>query len=232
MLHVSDEDIELKLIDFYNKHFPDLIITSRIKNSLFPHFKSFLNDLRNKKMDELLDLNDYYEIEEFLFDEKMLSFIKERQPNISPVPKDVVDSVKDYFADNDSLSYYLPVAIYRHSNHPDDNYLYMVIGHKYSGEYACWSSWNQSVGSLNFGTYGLSSFSDAEDVLRTKFNDITNDLDKYGMLATKCDLIHPETKSEEISSEPVVKESNITDLSNKLDDSKIIVMPQRKKGGR
>lgn len=78
------------------------------------------------------------------------------------VPEEVKENVKSYF--EKKLPYYSVLTVSRHSDHPDDDYLYHVIGQHRNGSYACWTSWNQITGSLNFGHYGLESKEEAETV--------------------------------------------------------------------
>lgn len=74
--------------------------------------------------------------------------------NLTPVPQGVKENVISYLAKN--LPQYEMVNVLRKSNHPDDDYLYMVIAkHITNDTYATWTSWNQSTKSLNNGHYGL-----------------------------------------------------------------------------
>ena len=115
-------------------------------------------------------------------------FIEKRQPNITPISKDVFDKLQKYLEQSSSLSDYRILHIYRKSNYMEDDYLYSVIGYNMkSGTYACWSSWNNITESLNHGHYGLLSENDAVKILKEQFNDITGDLEKYGLLSNEYD---------------------------------------------
>ena len=91
-----------------------------------------------------------------------------------PVPQEVKENVKKYLEKN-NLGELLDVM--RHSDHPDDNYLYHVIARKpnvnkyfHNGDwnYSMWTCWNEDVQSLNYGHYDLESEEDARE-LHKKF---------------------------------------------------------------
>lgn len=85
------------------------------------------------------------------------------------IDQSVVEHVSNYFTDkNNSLTAYELVDVVHKSNHPEDDYLYMVVAKK-GDEYAVWTSWNDTMQSLNFGHYGLAKES-VEDVLNEYFN--------------------------------------------------------------
>ena len=95
--------------------------------------------------------------------------------NNSPVPSEVVEHVREYLLEN--LPRYELLKVVRHSDHPDDDYLYMVSAKKKNDdEYAVWTSWNESVRSLNFGHYGLISESVCEEVFKEFFHRISGPL--------------------------------------------------------
>lgn len=80
-------------------------------------------------------------------------------------PNSVIENVKKYF--EKYLPHYEVVQVMRKSAHPLDDYLYMVIARHTNypelkrqyggGEYACWTCWNESTQSLNYGHYDLES---------------------------------------------------------------------------
>jgi len=82
------------------------------------------------------------------------------------VSNQVIENVKNYLKEN--LPKYTVVEVTRHSNHPDDHYLYHIIAKTQSptwgDTYACWTSWNDSTQSLNFGHYNLDSLEIAQAV--------------------------------------------------------------------
>lgn len=73
--------------------------------------------------------------------------------NLTPVPSKVVENVKEYLSKN--LPAYTLENVLRKSDHPDDDYLYMVIAKHVDGSYAVWTSWNETSQCLNFGHYAL-----------------------------------------------------------------------------
>ena len=77
-----------------------------------------------------------------------------------PVPQEVRDNVTKYLSEN-NLGELIDVV--RHSDHPEDSYLYHVIA-KRGNEFVCWTSWNETTQSLNFGHYGLSSEEEARKI--------------------------------------------------------------------
>ena len=88
--------------------------------------------------------------------------------NYSPVPPEVIEHVKEYFSDHNSLRNYEVVEICRASEHPEDNYLYMVVAKKtcdYS--YTVWTSWNEMTQCLNNGHYDLST--ESVDVIKKEY---------------------------------------------------------------
>ncbi len=98
--------------------------------------------------------------------------------NILIVPEEVINNIKEYFLDeNNHITQFEVVEVRRASNHPDDNYLYHVIGkNKNTNEYATWTSWNEKTKVLNHGHYNVSldmakEISDDYFFDKTKFND-------------------------------------------------------------
>ena len=228
MLTVSDQDIWDKMMDVYKKNVPEYIITYSIGKAIFLKFKDYLIDLHDnpEKVNNLDKM-----ISEYLLDEKFLNFIKEKQPNTAPVPDDVVSSISDWFKNN--LSSYNPLEIYRQSNHLEDDYLYMIIAKKGNDEYACWTCWNQTTGSLNFGHYGYSTKEVCKFTLKSYFNDITGEPDKYGMDSCKYYF----NKDDEYAAleakhfgDPVKKTGIYSDPP--ADQANIIYMHNHRKAGR
>lgn len=77
---------------------------------------------------------------------------------------EVTAHVETYF--KEKLPQFTPLEIKRKSSHPDDNYLFMVSAKKDDGTYAVWTSWNESIQSLNHGHYNLKSLDDCESIFR------------------------------------------------------------------
>lgn len=96
----------------------------------------------------------------------------------------VVVNVNDYLRDvNNSLTNYKLIDVCPKSNHPDDNYLYMVTGkNTVTGEFAVWTSWNESTQSLNNGHYNLAA-NQIEDVLNEYFH---NGYEAFGITKDKA----------------------------------------------
>lgn len=82
-----------------------------------------------------------------------------------PVPQEVRDNVSKYLKEN-NLGELIDVV--RHSDHPEDCYLYHVIAKRrnaYWGDtYCCWTSWNETTQSLNYGHYNLISEQEARKI--------------------------------------------------------------------
>lgn len=90
---------------------------------------------------------------------------------IDDIPECIKKEIVEYFATE--LPQYEVDTIVRQSNHPDDSYLYMVSAHKENGERACWTCYNSSTKSLNFGHYGLESENEVADILSENYCDCT-----------------------------------------------------------
>lgn len=169
--------------EIVSEHFTQhnvLISTERIESRLSQAIYNFI---------ERGDMPDTKEaIIEKLNSDRTVDFLKERQPNIEPVSAEVVEAVKRYF-ENSDMSYMKPIKISRASNHPEDNYLYFVTAvNERDMSYACWTSWNQNREVLNYGHYRLDSLDDVKDILTERFNDITDELDKYGPACTEVEI--------------------------------------------
>lgn len=175
-------DYELK--DFVMKHYSgndEFICTEKTAESLSECLKKMIDEGR---MD-----NTEMAIAGVLNREITRQFVQSRQPNIMPVSSEVISSIKTYFETENGLNNYIPVQISRISNNPEDSYLYAVVGYNLTTkEYACWTSWNQDTCSLNFGHYNLSDITAALNIIKDRFNDITEEPDKYGMACTMIEV--------------------------------------------
>ena len=77
--------------------------------------------------------------------------------------KKVMEQVRRYFKEH--LPQYEVLEVRRKSNHPKDDYLWMVSAYNRENDtYAFWSSYNTKTGSLNHGHYGLVNESDCHDL--------------------------------------------------------------------
>ena len=92
--------------------------------------------------------------------------------NMKKIRGTVLNDVKKYFAESSSLKNYQVLNVFSASNHPDDDYLFMVTAKKENGTYACWTCWNQSRKVLNFGHYDLETEKVAENILEGFYSDI------------------------------------------------------------
>ena len=95
--------------------------------------------------------------------------------NLTPVPTEVVEHIKEYL--NKNLPQYELLKVVRKSDHPADSYLYMVSAKKRNDdEFAVWTCWNETTKSLNFGHYGLISEKVCEDIFKEFFHSISGPL--------------------------------------------------------
>lgn len=147
--------------------------------------------IRRLSEEHQLDLDDTAQIHEYLNSSVVRNFVEDRQPVISSVPNEVISKIKSYFIDHEnSLSAFTPVMAYRASNAKADQHLYGVVARHSSGTYACWTSFNTALYSMNAGHYGLSK-DDAIRVLKDNFFDITDCPeypDKYGMENSRVEI--------------------------------------------
>lgn len=178
------ENMRKELIDcidnIYNRQNIDLVITKRVKEGLvkIAERKILTGEIRVATLEQGLAA--------FLLKEGTLSFIRERQPEVSCVPESVIIDVKKYFQDN--LPNCQPIEVFRSSNHPNDAHLYSVVGKNANGSYSCWTSYNAAIGSLNHGHYGLPEKEDAIEILGKYFHDITDEKEKYNMNCSKVEI--------------------------------------------
>lgn len=167
---MTHEDMKNYIQHFFKKHEPELICTSRVLDSLATTVK--------KMIDSGQISNPQVDVNELLVKDSIMNFVKERIPVIEQVSDKVQESVKAYF--EEYLKGFTPIEICRASNHPEDSNLYAVIAQKSNGEYACWTSWHQGRESMNYGHYGLSDREAAFSIIKDNFNDISDELRKYG----------------------------------------------------
>lgn len=180
-MDISFNDVAEKIKEHFNKVHPELIITKRIENKLGRHVLNAISDVPDMTKERFEKA-----VCTFLSGEGVVSFVLERQPCVTPASDEVMESIKRYFASE--LNGYEPISVYRKSNHPDDSYLYMVSARNANGYYACWTSFNTTTESLNYGHYNLSALTDCDSVLEEYFDDITDEPEKYGMKSTKAEF--------------------------------------------
>lgn len=160
------EELKNYIETFLKKQDEELVCTSRVLDTLATE----IIDSGNTDLQA--------EAEKLLSKESVMEYIREHIPYTAKVPFEVKNNVQSYFEEH--LKNYTPVEICRISNHPEDHYLYAVIARHNNGDYACWTSWNHSTESMNFGHYGLSDREAAFSIVQDKFNDISGEIEKYG----------------------------------------------------
>lgn len=163
---------------FYRNFDESIVCTSRWVDILA---KTVCQIAKEQRLD-----NEPQCIESLLKKESTLKFIAEREPNVEVVPEVVFTDVVKYF--EQYLPHIEPLSICRISNHPQDAHLYAVIGKQKNNNYACWTSWDQKRETMNYGHYDLTSKEVAFSIISEKFNDITDELEKYGPEKTLCDI--------------------------------------------
>lgn len=212
-MRVTMDEVNDVIRNYYNKAHPEFILTKRIMDNLAPIVHKGLAQAPDVMQIEQASASIYG----FLEKDSILDFIKTRQPCVMAIPKDVIDAVNSYFAD--TFPNMRVRHIYRKSNQPDDQYLYMITAVKEDGTYSCWSSWNSFSGALNHGHYNLGSEETGIEILRNLFNDITDEPEKYGMEA--C-----EYEENQIMEDEDEKQKNIETEQNNSD----IVIVNRHRG--
>lgn len=179
------ENMEKELLDYidkiYDKGNEELIITKRVKEGLVKVIerKILAGEIGADALEQGLTA--------FLLKEDTLAFIRERQPEVSCVPESVISEIKKYFKEN--IPNCQPTEVFRSSNHPNDAYLYSIVGKNANGSYSCWTAYNAATGSLNHGHYGMAEKEDAIDILSEYFHDITDEREKYNMNCSKVEIV-------------------------------------------
>lgn len=198
MLNVTEERVRDKMKDYFFTHYPEMIMTKRIENNLAPIIYDGLKKADREISSERLDnaLGDFFQKDE------IMTLVKECQPNVKKIPDDVVDSIRDYFKNN--LANYELVTACRKSNNQEDDYLYMVVAKKNDNDYACWTSWNSTTDSLNYGHYSLPDLKTCYEILAQHYTNITSPNEtydaNYGMTAS---MYHFDIDGKNNSQDPV-----------------------------
>lgn len=175
-MKVSEEEIREYIKNHYAEKHTEFHITERILSRLTPIIIEGLEKAPQSISMERADPS----IEAFLEKNNILEFVREKQPNTQPIPEQVIHSLNAYFEEH--LSGYEICHVYRKSNYQEDGQVYSVTARNGKGEYACWSSWNAVVGSLNQGHYNLPTEADGIHILLDLFNDVTDEPERFGML--------------------------------------------------
>ena len=165
----------------YKDEHPDFVITPVITQFIF-------NAIIDEYQGWDAHLEPYNsELCDFLKQDRFISFIKNRQPNIAPVPDNVINDVVEYF--KNELNNFTPLKVCRNSNHKEDDYLYAVIAKSDSnGSYACWSCFNDSTKSINFGHYNYKTEEEALNMIKEVFYDHTDDMEHFGPESSMTDI--------------------------------------------
>lgn len=179
------ENMAKELLDYidkiYDREKVELVITKRVKEGLVKVIerKILAGELKVDALEQGLTF--------FLLKEDTLAFIRERQPEVSRVPEIVISEIKKYFKEN--IPNCQPTEVFRSSNHPNDAYLYSIVGKNANGSYSCWTAYNAATGSLNHGHYGMPKKEDAIGILSEYFHDITDEREKYNMGCSKVEIV-------------------------------------------
>lgn len=186
---MTNEAIYDEVKKYYENNLPEgSVLTTRMVNSFVRTLNNMIKEERI--MDNVMGIKDALSIG------GSKNFILQNQPYLEPISDRVKSDVCMYFMDSSSLSEYTDIEICRKSNYKADSYLYCIIakGSK-DGSYSCWSSWNDSARSLNHGHYNLPDRDTALNIIKVLFNDITDEIEKYGpeqtlALASSEDILY------------------------------------------
>lgn len=88
--------------------------------------------------------------------------------NKSEVPSGVIENIKNYLERNNLGEF---IKAVRMSDHPDDSFLYGVIAKK-NDDYSCWTCWNETTQTLNYGHYNMVSEEVCSEILMENFHRI------------------------------------------------------------
>lgn len=199
-MEVTINEVSNVIQSYYNEKYPEFILTKRIMDNLIliVH-KGLSNASDSMKMSQA-----YSSIYDFLEKDNILDFVKSRQPYTLPIPSQVIEDIENYFSVNFPDMHVCHIC--RKSNHPEEQNLYMVIASNNNGTYSCWSSWNTTTSSLNYGHYNLKSEQEGISILKDLFNDITDEQDKYGLNA--CEYYNNQMIQEESQQNPADTDLN------------------------
>lgn len=196
----------------------DYEITPRIISTFSSAIKNFID---KGKIEESIGA-----IDKVLHSDITKDFVRSKQPLIEKVSDEVIYNVYNYLANSKpALEVY---SIARASNVPDDNYLYSVICRdKTDGEFVCWTSWNESTKSLNHGHYNCGDFKNCHKIISDNFNDMTDDIVKYGPDASIVMLT--EEQRQELHDKREEQQNSVEDItSDKLVSMEEVVNRHRR----
>ena len=214
------DEIKNRVADGLEKNYSEEFrITPRIINSFSTADKVFIEKGQIKEKVEDIDRLIGFDISK--------EFVKNRQPLVSKVSSDVLYDVYDYFrGDMPDVEVY---SVARASNHPDDTNLYSVVGRdKRDGEFMCWTSWNESTKSLNYGHYGYKDYNACHHIIAEHFNDITDDVVRYGPDASIVML--SDEQRQEFSDKRKELHSNDKTADEKLVSMEEVVVNRQRRG--
>lgn len=196
-MRVTNDEVKTIIMNYYGEHYPELNLTNNILKHLIPIVTDGLTAATSvTNIDQAMP-----SICAFLEKDNILKFVRDRQPCVDTIPKQVIEDLNKYFKDflpNQTICH-----VYRKSNHQEDSYLYMVTAKNVDGTYSCWSSWNESLETLNHGHYGLPTEQDGIDILQELFNDITGEKEIYGMDKSSYESEHS-TKNQETENASII----------------------------
>ena len=217
---ITMEEIKNRVSDGLEKNFGDeFMITPRIVNSFSSAIQAFVDKGQLKgRADDVDDL---------IGSETSRKFVENRQPLIGKADGEVLYNVFDYFkSELPGIDVY---SVCRTSNHPDDKYLYAVVGRdKRDGEFMCWTSWNDKRASLSYGHYGLKSFAECFHIIADHFNDITDDVIRYGPEASLVVITDKQKKEMNDRYEELHRNEKVND--DKLVSIEDVVVNRHRRG--
>ena len=177
----TDMRIRSLVRSILSEKYPNVIVTNRIC--------SRITDLVRNNIEKGNMRDDRVTISNYLQDDRLQQYVKRNTPNVSKVPDEVVSHINRYFSENNISA--VPVVVLRGSNHPDDSHLYQVVANDRNRDTcSVWTCWNEDKQSLDHGHYGISSPDDALDIVYEYFNDITDEVDKYGPTVSAVNVKH------------------------------------------
>ena len=79
---------------------------------------------------------------------------------------EVFHNIEEYFRENNMN--YTTFEIFKKSNHPSDDYLFMVVAiNLKTKDYAVWTMWNDDRQLLSHGHYDIESLDDCLEIIET-----------------------------------------------------------------
>ena len=147
---------------------------------------------------------------------------------LKTAPTHVISSVNEYF-ERELPKYHVVSVIRKHSETPNDNdeNLYFVIAKGNnalnSGQFSCWTTWNQATKSLNGGHYWL-TLKDCFELALEQCDNISNHGARPGVFITnEHDLLElSDDNSYSFVTARILSENRVRGYT--LDDSDLLVL--------